>query len=179
MADVKNKQKIKVKNMNENLNLVQIFKDCPICPFGTKLYSLVHGDVYLHCIDEDSLCPIILRCGNGNDLVSYSNSGKCIPGCQGECVLFPSKDQRDWDKFSLNHPKFDHSTLKPFDKVLVRDSKAAEWSCDIFSHIKQEDPFPYVCIGSEWKCCIPCNDETKHLVGTTDAAPEFYRYCED
>ena len=26
---------------------------------------------------------------------------------------------------------------------------------------------------------IPYNDETKHLVGTTDEAPEFYKYWED
>ena len=25
---------------------------------------------------------------------------------------------------------------------------------------------------------IPYNDETKHLVGTTDEAPEYYRYWE-
>ena len=79
------------------------------------------------------------------------------------------------DEYELVTNKFDPKTLKPFDRVLVRDYCNMEWSCDILSHIKQEDPFPYVGIGSEWKCCIPYNDDTKHLVGTTDAAPEFYR----
>ena len=54
----------------------------------------------------------------------------------------------------------------------------------IFCFIKltkmvKENPFPYVGIGSELKCCIPYNEETKHLVGTTDAAPKFYRHWED
>ena len=31
----------------------------------------------------------------------------------------------------------------------------------------------------EYRHCIPYNDETKHLVGTTEEAPEFYRYWED
>ena len=35
--------------MNENLNLVEILKDCPI---GTKLYSTIHGDVKLELIDD-------------------------------------------------------------------------------------------------------------------------------
>lgn len=163
--------------MSKNLNLIQIFKDCPICPLGTKLYSLVHGDVYLHSIDESSLCPIILKCGN--DLVRYSTTGKWFPGQRGECVLFPSKDQRDWSKFAVKQPKFDHSTLKPFDKVLVRDCKAAEWTCGLFSHISFSKLYPFKIDNSYFKYCIPYNDDTKHLVGTTDDVPEFYRYWED
>ena len=27
--------------------------------------------------------------------------------------------------------------------------------------------------------CIPYNDDTKHLVGTTEEAPEYYRYWKD
>ena len=83
------------------------------------------------------------------------------------------------DEYELVTNKFDPNTLKPFDKVLVRDYCNMEWSCDIFSHIKQEGNLPYVCAGSEWKCCIPYNDDTKHLVGTTEEAPEYYRYWED
>ena len=78
----------------------------------------------------------------------------------------------------LVKPKFDPKTLKSFDRVLIKDYNE-EWTCDILSHIEQEDPFPYVCIGSEWKRCIPYNEDTKHLVGTSDEAPEYYRYWED
>lgn len=164
--------------MNENIDLTKILKDCPK---GFKLYSTVLGYVFFKRIDDCAIYPIVISCKNGN-VENFTNDGKIIIDYDGECTLFPSKDQRDWSKFTApwyKNEKFDPKTLNPFDRVLVRDYSNMEWSCDILSHIKQEDPFPYVGIGSEWKCCIPYNDDTKHLVGTTDAAPKFYRYWED
>ena len=103
-------------------------------------------------------------------------------GDDGECTLFPSKDQRDWSKFSApwyKKDKFDPKTLQPFDKVLVRDLNGHIWVCDLFSYIKECTQFPYKCMASYYKCCIPYNDETKHLLGTTDEAPKYYRYWEE
>lgn len=74
--------------------------------------------------------------------------------------------------------KFNPKTLKPFDKVIGRDCAGRIWDCDFFSHIGL-DIYPYRCVGNFYKCCIPYNDETKHLVGTTEEAPEYYRYWED
>lgn len=56
--------------------------------------------------------------------------------------------------------------FKPFDKVLVRDDKEHDWNADLFSHINKLGNF--VCLGSSWLYCIPYNDQTKHLLGTTD-----------
>lgn len=75
--------------------------------------------------------------------------------------------------------KFNPKTLKPFDKVLARDYFHDEWMCTFFSHIRENSDSPYVGVNLDWRCCIPYNDSTKHLVGTTDEAPEFYRYWED
>ena len=75
--------------------------------------------------------------------------------------------------------KFNPKTLKPFDKVLVRDYFHDEWMCTFFSHIRENSDSPYVGVNLDWRCCIPYNDDTKHLVGTTNEAPEFYRYWED
>lgn len=85
------------------------------------------------------------------------------------------------NKTNINNKneKFDPKMLKPFDRVLARNYFDYEWICEIFSHIDQEEPFHYVCIGKVCRCCIPYNDETKHLVGTTDEAPEYYRYWEE
>lgn len=55
--------------------------------------------------------------------------------------------------------------FKPFDKVLVRDDKEHDWNADLFSHINKLGNF--VCLGSSWVYCIPYNDQTKHLLGTT------------
>lgn len=57
--------------------------------------------------------------------------------------------------------------FKPFDKVLVRDLEFGIWYADIFSHINKDDG-SYMCIGSSWDECIPYNEQTAHLLGTTE-----------
>ena len=180
--------------MNENIDLTKILKDCPI---GWKFYSSVYGNVEflgvsnccpvpLHGQDdkwylmEDLRCkkyPIRIKARFGEYEVSHE--GKLRVGA-GECTLFPSREQRDWPKFTApwyKKERFDPKTLKPFDKVLVRDFTDSKWMCNIFSHIRQIDS--YMCIDASWRYCIPYNEDTKHLVGTAEEAPEYYRYWED
>ena len=57
--------------------------------------------------------------------------------------------------------------FKPFDKVLVRDGNDGCWHADIFSH-KNKDRGRYYCTGYEWRQCIPYNEQTSHLLGTTE-----------
>ena len=170
--------------MNENLNLVEILKDCPE---GTKLYSPAYGDVELVNVSQDkgTLYPITIKIpSNSTDTFtcerSFDKDGRIFADYSGECLLFPSRDQRDWSKFKIKKPKFDPKTFQPFDKVLVRDINSEKWKIQLFSHIiKDCFPYEYHCIGSCYNFCIPNNDDTKHLVGTTDEAPDFYRYWED
>lgn len=114
------------RDMNENIDLTKILKDCPI---GWKFYSSVYGDVEFlgisHC------CPVPLdgqddkwylmenlrrkkypiRIKARFDEYDVSHEGKLRVGA-GECTLFPSRDQRDWSKFTapwykkLVEPKF-------------------------------------------------------------------------
>lgn len=58
--------------------------------------------------------------------------------------------------------------FKPFDKVLVRDCNQDEWKVGIYSHYKINASFPHICVGSEYKQCIPYNDQTEHLIGTAN-----------
>ena len=76
--------------------------------------------------------------------------------------------------------KFDPNTLKPFDRVLVFNAEGMNWQCNLFSHYNEEDAsFPFICIDSFcYQYCIPYNDDTKYLIGTTKEAPEYYRYWE-
>ena len=172
--------------MNENLNLVEILKDCPE---GTKLYSPIYGDVELVKVIqvedeilssiEDDIYPIKIKLNN-NSLDNFTKDGLIFADYNGECMLFPSKDQRDWSKFNYKKPKFDPKTLQPFDKVLTKSLAYGVWQCDFFSNINDNNCYtPYNCISNVYKQCIPYNDDTKHLVGTTKEAPEFYRYWED
>lgn len=162
--------------MNENLNLVEILK---YCPEGTKLYSTVYGDVELVRVYlDDNTYPIEIKINEGSDMIYITNDGRLFDDFRGECTLFPSKDQRDWSKFKIKKVKFDPKTLQPFDKVLARDMVNRQWRCTFYSH-ERKDIYKYVTTDYTYKYCIPYNDDTKHLVGTIDEAPEFYRYWEE
>ena len=78
----------------------------------------------------------------------------------------------------LVKPKFDPKTLKPFDKVICKNGLDI-WCCDFFSSYIENYVCKNVCVSRSYLYCIPYNDETKHLVGTTDEAPEYYKYWEE
>lgn len=163
--------------MNENIDLTKILKDCPK---GWKLYSPLCGEVKFDSITENSEFPITVL--NETIDMYLTRKGTYCAGIEGaECILFPSKEQRDWSKFTApwyKNEKFDPKTLKSFDKVLVTDEHHTRWRCTFFSHIVDQLNYKYVTIDSCYKFCIPYNDDTKHLVGTTKEAPEYYRYWE-
>ena len=166
--------------MKKKIDLTKILKDCPK---GTKLYSMVHGGVSLINIGVGWNYPIIVRLSDNTE-ESFTARGKLLIGYDNsECVLFPSKDQRDWSKFTapwLKKEKFDPKTLKPFDEVVVRNIESNTWRIEYFSHINERrKPYQFYCSGDNFAYCIPYNDETKHLVGTRDEAPNFYKYWED
>lgn len=154
--------------MNENLDLVEILKDCPR---GTKLYSPLCGEVVLNIVDEYCIdYPIEVNCYDFQ--LTFTRDGRLYDELpDSECVLFPSKDQRDWSKFKVSVEKFDYSTLKPFDRVLVRNSYSFLWRCNFFSHFFQNVAY---CTAGTWDQVIPYNDETKHLVGTKGMPDEKY-----
>ena len=166
--------------MNENLNLVEILKDCPK---GTKLYSPIFGEVELEevYINDDKSYPIRVKISK-NAFNSFSEDGRNYREYNGECMLFPSKYQRDWSKFKHNKPKFDPKTLKPFDKVLVKkgDKSYNVWFPDLISLPPNDIDETVLCITTnDIVMSMPYNEETKCLVGTYKEAPEFYRYWED
>ena len=161
----------------QKLNLCEILKDCPK---GTKLYSTVLGYVIFQGIVEGAVYPIVVSCENGVN-EDFTADGKMFIDFDGECTLFPSKEQRRWADFIapwLKKERFDPKTLKPFDKVLGGDY-GLKWGVDFFSHTCNDEYHPYRCVGNIYKYCIPYNDDTKHLVGTKEEAPDFYRYWED
>ena len=58
-----------------------------------------------------------------------------------------------------------NAELKPFDKVLIRDFGSQAWQVSLFGY-KDSDSY-YCCNGCGWNQCIPYNEETAHLLGTT------------
>lgn len=166
--------------MNGNLNLCEILKDCPK---GTKLYSTIYGYVEFDCIKENLDHPVVIRNPLHDCCETLTSDGREYKTYEGECTLFPSREQRDWNKFTApwyKKEKFDPKTLKPFDRVLVKNG-AFPWRCDIFSYYRKNKRKTCYCVSDNYiyDKCIPYNEETKHLVGTCEDAPELYRYWED
>ena len=171
--------------MNENLDLTKILEGCPT---GTKFYCSNYGDVTFYEISPYARerYPIRLhyRSLNINSqplIVSLTEDGRSVYGYNGECTLFPSKEQRDWSKFERfwdksKIEKFDPKTLKPFDKVLIRNVDNGFWNAAFFSYIAGQ----WVnCVGSGTAECIPYNEATKHLLGTKEDCPEYYKWWKD
>lgn len=251
--------------MNENLNLAEILKDCPK---GTKLWSPLCGECEF---DRLNMGTIICKKQNEQEITFTSGGYYMIPVFDNcECVIFPSKDQRDWSKFQIpfkdgdviyvrtrlfnwvsifkkvtkykivtyadynldnndfygadndettlcqtnailekriateeekqklfkaikEHgytwnavaktleevvvPKFDPATLKPFDRVLVRDVLTDKWCIGFFEKIDTAN-LKYDTVSLSYRHCIPYNDETKHLLGKAEIEPEFYQVDE-
>ena len=63
-------------------------------------------------------------------------------------------------------------TFKHFEPVIVRDSSNQRWVGDFFQYMEGN---VFVCSGSSWHFCLPYNDDTKHLIGTSMPAPKYYR----
>lgn len=75
------------------INIVEILKDCPN---GTKLYSPLCGDCRLIKIYNGLGFDVI---NDTDDVFNFSYDGRYH--LNGECCIFPSKDQRDWNKFQI------------------------------------------------------------------------------
>lgn len=113
------------------MNIAEMLK---YCPKGTKLYSLVDGEVTLKNISDPDEYPIKVVTYNG-DTKYYTKDGLFFtnrPG--GECVLFPSKEQRDWNKFRL--------PVKRGDIMMRIDGKYPFISNGV---ITEDGGFEYIC----------------------------------
>ena len=163
--------------MNENLDLTKILDGCPP---GTEFYHLIYRQVALREVIKDEY-PIVLEPINKFIRTTLTKDGRMNNRYDGECLLYPSKTQRDWSKFERfwdesEVERFDPKTLQPFDKVLVRNSSFDFWGVEIFGYI--DDCNRSFCT-NVWQQCIPYNDDTKCFLGTSDDCPEYYRWWEE
>lgn len=240
------------------MNIAEMLKNVPK---GTKLYSPIFGDVILNKVSKFNIEVL----DTANNIQHFIYTG--LYDINGECMLFPSRENRDWNTFNycpfkngdviirndgifiaifshlgieglpytktVNYHcwvgndgtikyqkdygigsylefrlatekekefffkvlaekgfkwnsntltleklknKFDITTLKPFDKVLVRYTSNSHWKADLFSYyVSNDDEFPYECVGSFYAQCVPYNNETKHLIGTNKDCPNYYK----
>ena len=60
--------------------------------------------------------------------------------------------------------------FKPFDEVVVWDEENDVWTVSLFSHCEcSSDGCRWICADGCWhKKCLPYNEETAKLIGTTN-----------
>lgn len=134
------------------MNISEILKRLPS---GTKIYSSLHGsEIELVKVEEGSSKPIYTRQHPTSGMLdSFYPDGSYLKG--GECMLFPSKDEREWQNISLG--------LKPFDRVLAKESKDDYWEINFFSSYTGKKEQPYMCLMGSYEYCIPFEGNEKYL----------------
>ena len=139
--------------------MINIAEKLKNAPKGTKLYSPIFGECILY--DATSYGISVKDCtGTSRTFDCY---GRYYP-MLGECTLFPHKDKWHWDNFTIKK----EDDFKPFDKVVVRETYGAKWSVNFFSNYEYGTDYPYRCLNDVYFCCLPYNEETAKLIGTTD-----------
>ena len=101
--------------MEEKINIAEILKDKKD---GIRLYSPIFGECTFCCVREDTN-DICVKKHNG---VKEFFDSKGLYYNTGEVMLFPSKEMRDWTKFSWKKGDVlqnnDHSTQVIFDRFI-------------------------------------------------------------
>jgi hypothetical protein len=77
--------------MKEKINIADILKDKPV---GLKFYSNTFGYISFNGVHKDK----VYFFSEDTNVHSVKPNGKMYDG--GECIIFPSKEMRDWEKFS-------------------------------------------------------------------------------
>lgn len=144
---------------NEELNLVEILKDVPK---GTKLYSPIFGDVTFDGINKGT--KYCIQCyTNLHHPITFTSKGTYQHQYDGECMIFPSRNNRDWSTYKYVPPQ--KYEFKPFDKVLVRNYDG-EWKPAFFSYYDYTSDYLYVTMhGFRYTYCIPY-EGNEHLAFT-------------
>ena len=134
------------------MNIAEILKRMPS---GTKIYSALHGaEVELVEVTED-IRELIITKQHPTSLATntFFPDGSYYKG--GECMLFPSKDKREWENTTLG--------LKPFDRVLAKEHKDDFWEIEFFNYYTGEKEKPYMCLMGTYEYCIPYEGNEKYL----------------
>ena len=172
--------------MEKRINDLHLCEKLAGCPKGTKLWSPIFGECEFLGLsrdlddgpEKDTFWVYVSKM----DETTFMDDGRFLSTSE-ECLIFPSKDNRDWSTWVNPKPKverFDPKTLKPFDKVLVRDCASQTWRPAFFARFDGEEYYPAVMVEpARYAMTVPYNEKTEHLVFTKDEAPEYYRWWVD
>lgn len=139
------------KEMNNDLNVAEILKGIPK---GTKLWSPVYGECTLLEVNENwntvSQLEYPISCeDNKGKCRSFTKEGKFFnDNNDTECILFPSKENRDWSTFKVSN---EHKHFESYQKVLIKDKFCSKyfWVAALYSHYDTLTNKHYL-VGSDW-----------------------------
>lgn len=159
------------------MNIAELLRGCE----GEKFYTLDRGEMTLLKVDKHDDIHFI------KEEEFYGKGSRCVYGFEsdgrkykeGECLVFPSKDQRDWTKFNKEEicNKFRLEKFHYKDEVLVRDDDHGVWKKRKFNQPRDDrrgNKVAGVLHAEDYYQCIPYNDDTKHLLRTKKMPIEYY-----
>lgn len=150
---VPEKKKENDLNINKDMEKINIADKLKHCKKGTKLYSPIFGEVEFDSINNNAI--YVNTINNDNEIVSmpFESNGQFY-SCysNAECLLFPSKDNRDWNDFQV---------LEEGYRVMVSDN-GLHWS--LRKYYKDEVTYRFddtdinIDNASVWKYIVPVED---------------------
>ena len=117
-------EEVKEETPKEPLDLTKILKGCE----GQIFYCIALGEVTLDRVNAENEYPIELSAVNSETLTSLSKEGIYLLDECGECILFPSKENRDWSTFK---PKI------PFGTPVMVSNNGTHWKLKKYNEILQ------------------------------------------
>ena len=149
--------------MNKNIDLRKILEHCPR---GTRLYTTTFGYVNFKMLIPSSEYPIIVYYKDEINEKSFTVDGKFMKNYDAECTLFPSKDQRDWSKFSAPWYQNDES-IKPKFKVGDRIRHKETNKDDVYEISKVYND-SYGIVGFTWVLYMKYQDQYELVLNKFD-----------
>ena len=128
--------------MTDNINVLEVLESKPN---GTKLWCVLFGKCFLDGIDINNIRPIRIGIEKGDTFKLTANAklgGKYI---DGDCLLYPSKEMRDWSRFAWKKGDIlissDGGTEVIFDKWY--DDTYTSFYCKHYLNSEDENKFVY------------------------------------
>lgn len=155
-----------VKLSNDTYTWLSIIKDIDLSDDG-KGGLLYFTNEYVSMLIND---------GDGSiDIDTYSDAGQKVERATEEekqklidaMKANESPKAKEYLKRFFGIEERKEYEFKPFDKVLVRQCSEDKWEAMLFSYYTDKI-HKYRCCGMNYMHCIPYNDQTAHLLGTTD-----------
>lgn len=147
--------------------------DLEITPRNPETYN--DWKVGDRVVDKETGCLYTIAAKLGDIVFLLSDNNAVTSTCTAMLVKYYALVLTDYEKELIHAQEPKKKKCRPFkngDRVLVRDNDDAPWQHDIFYFYEEESSHPYGCQKGQVKQCIPFNEHTWKLLGTTDEYKE-------